>query len=107
MQELSPNYVIRKSAFNSAGEEVRDAVKSLETIGAKHTANLVRQANALFGEAGPSYDRFRRQDQLFALGEAKTKKMNEIEKQFMKYDDKLGILLEAYVAKNAEAFRLK
>lgn len=93
--------------FNSSGDHALDAVASLEAIGARHTANLVRQANALFGDAGPSPDRFTRQKQLDTLGDAKTKKMNEIEQAFFKYEDKLGQLLEAYVSKNADAFRLK
>ena len=93
--------------FNSSGDHTLDAVPSLEAIGAKHTATLVRQANTLFGEAGPSPDRFARQKQLDVLGNAKTKKMNEIEEKFFTYKDKLGQLLEAYVTKNAEAFRLK
>jgi len=93
--------------FNSAGDHALDSVESLEAIGAKHTANLVRQANALFGEAGPSADRFARQKQLHAFADAKTKKMNEIDEEFFKYKDKLGQLLEAYVAKNAETFHLK
>src|SRR5262245_24322969 len=54
-----------KFYFNSAGDHAADTVKSLEAIGAEHTANLVRRANALFGEAGPSPDRFKRQKQLF------------------------------------------
>ena len=41
------------------------------------------------------------------LGGGKTKKMNEIEEKFFTYKDKLGQLLEAYVTKNAESFRLK
>lgn len=93
--------------FNSAGDHALDTVESLEAIGAKHTANLVRQANALFGETGPSPDRFARQKQLDALGDAKTKKLNEIEEEFFRYEDELGQLLESYVSKNAEAFRLK
>jgi hypothetical protein len=91
--------------FNSSGDHALDAVPSLEAIGAKHTANLVREANALFGDAGPSPDRFTRQKQLDALGDAKTKKMNEIEEEFFKYKDKLGQLLQSYVSTNAAAFR--
>ncbi|HYV38658.1 MAG TPA: DMP19 family protein [Gemmataceae bacterium] len=91
--------------FNSAGDQALDTVKSLEAIEAKHTALLVRQANALFGEAGPLSDRFARQNQLFALGEAKTTKMNEIEKQFMKYDDKLGQLIRSVCGQKWRGFR--
>jgi hypothetical protein len=93
--------------FNSAGDQALDTVKSLETIGANHTAGLVREANALFGESGPSPQRFTRQKQLNALRHAKGKKMDEIDKEFYKYKDNLEQLLEAYVSKNADAFRLK
>ena len=94
--------------FNNAGDHAAETVKSLEIIEAKHTANLVRRANALFGEAGPSSDHFARQKQLFALEDAgKDKEMENLTKEFLKYNDPLGKLLEAYVAKNAEAFRLK
>jgi hypothetical protein len=93
--------------FNSEGDEVLDTVKSLEAIGAKHTADLVRQANALFGEAGPSPDRFTTQKQLDALRDTKGKKMNELDIEFYKYKDNLEQLLEAYVSKNGDAFGLK
>src|SRR5262245_20091887 len=75
--------------FNSSGDHAIDAVESLEAIGAKHTAGLVRQANSLFGESGPSPDRFARQKQLDSFGDAKMKKMTEIDKEFYKYEDKL------------------
>jgi len=68
---------------------------------------LVKRANALFGTAGPSPDRAVRQEQLDALPEAATKKMNELEEEFFKYKDNLQELLTAYVSKNAEAFRLR
>jgi hypothetical protein len=94
--------------FNSAGDHAADTVKSLEVIGANHTANLVRQANACFGKAEPSTDRFARQKQLLALEDAgKSKEMENITNEFLKYKDPLGKMLEAYVAKNAEAFRPK
>jgi hypothetical protein len=94
--------------FNSAGNHAADTITSLEMIGANHTANLVRRANALFGEDGPSPDRFARQEQLFALeGKEKTKDLEDITEAFLEYKDPLGKMLEAYVSKNAEAFRLK
>ncbi|HEX3313631.1 MAG TPA: DMP19 family protein [Gemmataceae bacterium] len=93
--------------FNSSGDHALDATASLETIDAKHTANLVRQVNALFGEAGPSADRFARQKQLDALDDAKRTAMNQIDREFYKYKDKLGQLLEMFVSKNADAFRSK
>jgi hypothetical protein len=91
--------------FNSSGDHAQDAEVSLKAIGAKHTAQLVKLGNALFGASGPSPNRAARQKQLDALGDAKTKKMNEIEDEIMKYKDNLEELLRAYVSRNAEAFR--
>jgi hypothetical protein len=94
--------------FNSAGDHAAETVKSLEVIGANQTANLVRRANMLFGEAGPSPDRFKRQKELFALEDAgKSKDMESFTKEFLKYNDPVGKLLETYVSKNAEAFHQK
>lgn len=94
--------------FNGAGDHAAETVKSLEAIGANQTAKLVQRTNALFGEAGPSPDRFKRQKQLFALEDAgKDMDMESMTKEFLKYNDPLGKLLEAYVVKNAEAFRVK
>jgi hypothetical protein len=42
--------------FNSSGDLAGDAVESLNAIGAKNTADVVRQANALFGAGGPAVD---------------------------------------------------
>jgi hypothetical protein len=39
--------------FNSSGDHALDTVDALAAIGAKYTAGLVKQANALFGAAGP------------------------------------------------------
>jgi hypothetical protein len=91
--------------FNSSGDHALDAEESLTAIGAKQTAQLVEQANALFGASGPSPDRAARQLQLDALGEARTKKMNEIDEEFMKSKDNLEELLRAYVSRNAEVLR--
>ncbi|QNN24642.1 DMP19 family protein [Planctomycetales bacterium ZRK34] len=91
--------------FNSSGDQVHNAATSLEAIGAKHTASLVRQANALFGEAGPSPNRSIRQDQLDALSDAAMDILNELDDEFYKYVDPLDELLQAYVSQHAETFQ--
>lgn len=93
--------------FNSSGNHALDAVPSLEAIGAKHTSSLLRDANALFGESGPSPDRLARQEQLDALRDAKGKKMDEIEEEFYKGTEDLDGLLKKYISMNAEAYRAK
>ena len=91
--------------FNSSGDHALVAEESMKAIGARHTAELIKQANALFGAAGPSPDRAVRQKQLDALPESSIKKMNEIEEEFFKYQDNLEELLTAYVSRNAEVLR--
>lgn len=93
--------------FNSSGDHALDVVASLKAIDARRTANLLRQANALFGKAGPPPNCFARQRQLDELGDAKKKTMKEIEEIFFKDEDKLEQLLEAYICKHADDFRLK
>lgn len=92
--------------FNTSGKSALDTPESLRAIGANHTANLVKQANDLFGPGGPSLEREKRQNQLDALSEAATKKMGEFDEEFYKYLDDLEQLLTEYVSKNSEAFRL-
>jgi hypothetical protein len=93
--------------FNSAGDHALDTVRALETIGAKRTAELVRTMNNLFGPAGPSPVRFKRQDQLSSLRDSVANKMHDADKRFYKYDDNLEQLLTAFVSKDREAFRAK
>jgi hypothetical protein len=93
--------------FNSAGDHALDTVRALETIGAKRTAELVKTMNNLFGPAGPSPDRFKRQDQLSGLRSSTAKQMNDANNRFYKYEDNLEELLTAFVSKNREAFRPK
>jgi len=93
--------------FNSAGDHALDTVRALETIGAKRTAELVRTMNSLFGPAGPSPARFKRQDQLSSLRDSVANKLHDADKRFYKYDDNLEQLLTAFVSRDLEAFRAK
>lgn len=93
--------------FNSSGDHAVDAEDSFRAIGAKHTAELVKQANNLFGPSGPSPNRAVRQEQLDSLSNAQTKKMIDVEEKFLKNEDKLRQLIEAYVSENFEFFRSK
>ena len=93
--------------FNTSGDHALDAPKALEAIAARHTSNLLRQANELFGESGPSPDRASRQKQLHALDGTRIRKIKAIEEEFFKYTDDLGKLLETYVSKNVDAFGLR
>jgi hypothetical protein len=86
--------------FGSSGNQAHDAVESLRTIGARHTADLVKGVNSLFGPDGPSIEWFKRQEQLNGLPESAAKLMSRADQEFYLYKDDLEALLIAYVRSN-------
>ncbi|WP_237229214.1 DMP19 family protein [Rubinisphaera sp. JC750] len=86
--------------FNTSGDWAFDTPNALLAIGATHTAKIVRRANALFGNSGPSSDSTVRQQQLDALGESAQAELDSLDGEFYRYDDDLSTLLAAYVAKH-------
>jgi hypothetical protein len=55
--------------FNSAGDHAQETPAALRRIGAPQMAAIVDQANAAFGTAGPSPERYVRQAQMEAQRE--------------------------------------
>jgi hypothetical protein len=92
--------------FNRAGDHAHDAVESLGAIGARSAQETVRQANGLFGPGGPSPNREMRQKQLDSLNQQIKDKMAELEKEYVKDNDKVQDLLTEFVRKNPSAFSL-
>jgi hypothetical protein len=90
--------------FNSAGDHAGEAVESLGEIGAKSSRDVVRQANALFGAGGPSPNRDMRQKQLDSLDQHAKERMAELEKEYVKDNDKVQDLLTEFVRRNPSAF---
>jgi hypothetical protein len=78
---------------NSSGDLASAAPAALESIGAPHTASIVRAANALF-PAGPSADRESRESAFDALAEDA---FEELDERFLAYEEDLSSLLHAYV----------
>jgi hypothetical protein len=93
--------------FNSAGDHAADTPESLRTIGAEHTAMLVKKANDVFGPIGPSRNRNERQKQLHSLAVDQKKELSELTNEFFRYHDNLDEMLKAYVGKNEAAFAVK
>jgi hypothetical protein len=87
--------------FNSYSEDAGHAVEGLDAVGARKSAAIVRKAVALFGKAGPSKDRSKRQRQLEAVdGEA----LVRLSDALLKDPDKLQVLLARYAAKHRALF---
>ena len=93
--------------FNDTGCRAMDAVKALTALGTDRMANLVREANGLFGPTGPSLDRKTRQEQLMALPQSSNDRLNELDAEFYKYPDKLDRLLKDFVCRHRETFFAK
>jgi hypothetical protein len=82
---------------NSAGDQAVETVAALETIGAGHTAAIVRRANALFGAGGPPKDRDVRENSLDAVRDRNGGELEALDSSFYEYQDNLSQLLYAYV----------
>ena len=95
MRNEVANGTFEQYFFNSYSEDVRHALAGLEALGAAKSAALVREVIALFGKAGPSSDRARRQRQLDRVdGDA----LVRLSDAFLKDPDRLDALLSRFAA---------
>jgi hypothetical protein len=81
--------------FNSSGDKAADTIVALEQIGAKHTADIFRQAVSKFPGGMPSTNRFERQEQLEILspdGDA----FEAEDSAFYEYKDDIAALVAAF-----------
>jgi hypothetical protein len=76
--------------FNSYGNFARLASPMLRQIGANHMAQIVEEANALFGPAGPAQDQDDRQRALEAMDE---ESWDPLDHRFWAYPDNVSELL--------------
>jgi hypothetical protein len=87
--------------FNSYGEDIRHALAGLEGLGAKRSAEIVREVISLFGKEGPSTDRVRRQEQLDRVDGSALVRLSD---EFLKDPDHLDVLLTRFAARHKELF---
>ena len=87
--------------FNSAGDLALDTAEAFDAIGARHTAQIVRGANAVFPD-GPPRDRDARQSALDGLPDDA---FVEFDDRFLAYEEDLSSLLYAYVQSNRRSIR--
>jgi hypothetical protein len=86
--------------FNSSGDQSRFAPDALRAIGAHQMADIVSQANAVFGPGGPSPDRNTRQAQLFLIAPPDSENpgpWEQLDSDFFAYPDDLAGLLTAFL----------
>lgn len=90
--------------WNSPGDHARECVLALRELGAPRTAQLVLQANSVFGAAGPHPDRAVRWKQMDSLPETAKAMWFELDRAFDEYREPLPTLAAAYVRKHAAEF---
>lgn len=91
--------------FNTGGNYARETLAGLRAIKATHAAALLEQAIAVFGPAGPSPDREKRQDQLAAFSEEQDRILQKLDSRFFEYLDNLDALMSLYAAEHPDHFR--
>ncbi len=86
--------------FNSSGDQSRLAPEALRAIGANRMAEIVTQANAVFGPDGPSPNRNTRQAQLFLVAPPDSENpgpWEQLDSDFFAYPDDIAGLLTAFL----------
>ena len=85
---------------NSSGDNADKNVAALQLIGANLTADLVKQANEVFGKSGMPTKRTERQQRIEELSEAQKEVWSNLDSKFFQYPNNLTELLYDFVMKN-------
>jgi len=91
--------------YNSSGNRALFASRSFETIGASHTAGIVKRACAVFPNGEPPSDRTEREELLERIEEQIEDALSELDDAFYEYNDDLENLVLTYVKKHQADFK--
>jgi hypothetical protein len=86
--------------FNGSGDQAFYAPDALQSIGARKMADIVTNANKMFGPDGPSLDGHVRQAQLFLVAPNNVDIPNpweQLDRGFCAYPDDVSALLTAFL----------
>ncbi len=86
--------------LNSSGDLAQETPEVFDRIRAEVVANLLRRANAFFGQSGPSTDREARMKALLALTEKEQQQIHDLTDEFYAAEDhglSLADLFDSYV----------
>jgi len=81
------------------------APEALRAIGANELAKLAEEANAQFGDDGPSPDRAVRTEQLRELGEEEHGVFSVLEKRYFEAEESIDALFEAWYERHKDTLR--
>ena len=89
--------------FNGAGDQAFFAPDALAAIGASKMAEIARNANAVFGPAGPPRAPDDRQARLLELTANDKAPWDALDRAFQDYPDDIRALLETFLASKPDA----
>lgn len=90
--------------FNSSGDFAHKTIKSLQTIGANKTADILQKAINQFPNANVPEDRTERQEILEQIEETADLVWEELDLMFFTYEDDLNSMNIEFVRKNKDKF---
>lgn len=90
--------------INSSGAFAHETIKSLRTIGANHTANILQAAIDEFPNKKVPTDRSERTNIVAQIEEAASDKWESLDQKFFEYKDNLNLLNIEYVKKYRTEF---
>ena len=90
--------------LNSSGDFAHKTVKSLQTISAKKTADILQRAIDQFPNSIVPEDRAERQEILEQIQETADIVWEELDQKFFNYEDDLNTLNIEFVRKNTDKF---
>ncbi len=91
--------------FNSSGDHALFASGAFESIGAHHTAGIVKKACAVFPNGEPPPDRTERQELLERIEEQIEDSLSDLDDSFYVYNDDLENLILAYAKEHRTSFK--
>ena len=91
--------------FNSSGDAWKDALTGFEVMGLTEHAQILRQAVAMFGSAGPSTDREKRMNQLSRISRKNDSTFDALDTRYYASKESLSAQSARYVIQNTEAFK--
>ena len=89
---------------NSSGDFVNETIDALNLIGAKKTAEIVKDANSEFKNGSVPKDRVKRQNVMALIERKAEENWESLDSLFFEYNDNLTELLIAFVLKNRSDF---
>lgn len=90
--------------FNSSGDRAHETVDALETIGAKKTADLLREAIDAFPDSRVPKDREERGGLMLNDVSPESDRWHELDQRFYAYEDPLTDLNLAFIRANVDEF---